>query len=295
MIQSMTGFGKAKFETNEFQIKIEIKCLNSKYTDIYCKIPKFLFSKEIEIRNVLTKELERGKIELLMTILQNRSTLEIQDYNEELVIESFNKLKDLKKKLGGDIDDSILFTKALESGRVSNEENQMGMDEAIEKVYPEILKNINIAIQEAIEFRNREGMMLVAKLIEYIENIGTNLKKVEEIEKERIPAIKNRIKNVLTENLGKDDFDPNRLEQELIYYIEKLDISEEIQRLSTHLNYFLEIVRKGNGKKLNFISQEIGREINTIGSKANDSKMQQLVVQMKDELEKIKEQTANIV
>ncbi len=295
MIQSMTGFGKAKFETNEFQIKIEIKCLNSKYTDIYCKIPKFLFSKEIEIRNILTKELERGKIELLMTILQNRSTLEIQDYNEELVIASFNKLKDLKKKLGGDIDDSILFTKALESGRVSNEENQMGMDEAIEKVYPEILKNINIAIQEAIEFRNREGMMLVAKLIEYIENIGTNLKKVEEIEKERIPAIKNRIKNVLTENLGKDDFDPNRLEQELIYYIEKLDISEEIQRLSTHLNYFLEIVRKGNGKKLNFISQEIGREINTIGSKANDSKMQQLVVQMKDELEKIKEQTANIV
>ncbi|MFM1912984.1 MAG: hypothetical protein RIR51_822 [Bacteroidota bacterium] len=295
MIQSMTGFGKAKFETNEFQIKIEIKCLNSKYTDIYCKIPKFLFSKEIEIRNILTKELERGKIELLMTILQNRSTLEIQDYNEELVIESFNKLKDLTKKLGGDIDDSILFTKALESGRVSNEENQIGMDEAIEKVYPEILKNINIAIQEAIEFRNREGMMLVAKLIEYIENISSNLKKVEEIEKERIPAIKNRIKNVLTENLGKDDFDPNRLEQELIYYIEKLDISEEIQRLSTHLNYFLEIVRKGNGKKLNFISQEIGREINTIGSKANDSKMQQLVVQMKDELEKIKEQTANIV
>ena len=295
MIQSMTGFGKSNFEAENFQIKIEIKSLNSKFSDIYCKIPRFLFSKEIEFRNILTKNLERGKIEMMLTINYHKSADELIDFKEDLAVESFFKIKKIKERLGLEFDDSSIFIKALESSKISSDENQIDFDSIIEKIYPQILKNIDLAIQEAIAFRKREGQTLAIKLEEYISNIFSSLKKIEQIEKERIPYIKDRLKNSLSDLMSKDEYDNNRFEQELIYYIEKLDISEEIQRLSTHLDYFLEIIHQGNGKKLNFISQEIGREINTIGSKANDSKMQQLVVQMKDELEKIKEQTANIV
>lgn len=291
----MTGFGKSKFETPEFQVKIELKCLNSKFSDIYCKIPKYLFSKEIEIRNLLTKELERGKIECLITMNQTKGGQELAEINQEIAISTFQKLKELKNFLGADLDDSALFIKSIDAAKIANEENQSDLDEEIEKLFPRIMEHVHLAVQEAIKFRKREGESVAIKLKEYIQKIESNLRLIEKEEKSRIPKIKNRIKSSVLDLIKKEDFDENRLEQEIIYYIEKLDITEEIVRLNTHLNYFLEIVEDGNGKKLNFISQEIGREINTIGSKANDSTLQKWVVEMKDELEKIKEQTANIV
>ncbi len=298
MIYSMTGFGKATKETPEFIIRVELKTLNSKFTDIFCRLPKSISSKEIEIRNYLTQQLERGKMELNINIQKNP--------NQELVSSSlfhaptitayFNELKNIAQTAQvGQLNETDLFLQTLNLPNAVLSDSVNDNDEEFEKLSSAVMVALTEATQECKAFRLREGKVVEEKFKEYIQNITSGLDEIVEQDKLRIPNLRERLHKSISEIKVSDEFDNNRFEQEVIYYIEKLDISEEKVRLRTHLTYFHEVLKEGNGKKLNFLSQEIGREINTIGSKANDSVIQRLVVNMKDELEKIKEQTANVL
>lgn len=288
----MTGFGKSVIEAKSLTVTAEVKTLNSKFTDIYCRIPKSLSFREIEVRNLLTQSLERGKIEFNLSINYTDVASSGTNINRPLV-DAY--MKDLQESANvyGVADITELFKIALTLPNAYNTETVS--EEQAEEEWKTILSSVNQAIAECTKFRLREGEIVKNKFIEYIDKIGELLKEVEEQDKLRIPAVRERLRKSVTDLLEADDFDKNRFEQELIYYIEKYDISEEKVRLGTHLVYFKEVLKEGNGKKLNFLCQEIGREINTIGSKANDVVIQRMVINMKDELEKIKEQTSNVL
>lgn len=285
----MTGFGKYSKEFADKTITVEVRSLNSKGADISLRLSSMFRAYELELRNELTRQLERGKIDLSVFVesKQEDSPIEI---NLELAKAYHKKLAELATALGEPKTD--LFKEVIKMPDVMKNERK----EADENVWKEIMQCINEAIKDLNKFRDHEGKSIEADFKTRIGVIEDSLNKIIELDKNRIAKIKERIKTNLAEVIGADKIDSNRFEQELIYYIEKLDINEEKVRLKQHLDYFLSTMKENSiGRKLNFITQEIGREINTIGSKANDADMQKLVVLMKDELEKLKEQSSNVL
>jgi len=292
----MTGFGKATAESENISVTAEIKSLNSKFLDIYCRIPRTYSEREIEIRNQITQALERGKVEFNLTITPvgdaNAGTI----VNRAVVRAYFRDLQKTAQELTFEANPNELLRMALQMPNVyltdaTTNDQQAAHDWVfIQQVVQASLKKCN-------EFRLQEGQVLETIFRQSIEKIGDLLAQVTELDKSRIPAVRERLRKNVRDLVENENFDPNRFEQELVYFIEKFDISEEKVRLQNHLTYFVETLqsKESNGKKLNFIAQEMGREINTIGSKANDAAMQRVVVEMKDELEKIKEQTANVI
>jgi len=294
MLQSMTGFGSVQKETAKQTISVEIKTLNSKFTDIYCRLPKSLSSREIDIRNLLQKELERGKIDITLNLIPKEDAMVSTLVNRPLVKAYFRDLMQTAEELQFEASRTEVLRMATMMPNAFNNGIQ-DADEA-EEAWNEVLEVIKAGIAKCREFRIREGQGTKVKFTEYIEIISSLLEKISAQDAQRIINTREKITRAIGDFVNSENFDKNRFEQELIYYIEKFDISEEKVRLKAHLEYFIkELEGNSNGKKLNFIAQEIGREINTIGSKANDAEIQRLVVQMKDELEKIKEQTSNIL
>lgn len=292
MIKSMTGFGQVTVTTGSLSISIEVKSLNAKFLDLSLRLPRKFSEKEIEIRNLVAEKLERGKITLNLDIQESVKLSETKRYNEDLFVSYYAELKRLADRVMAGYD--AIFQMALNSPDVLLTTSK----EELEPAEWEQIKNLTVnALDKCEQFRVTEGGVLEEKIKEYISTIATSLIAVEKIDPSRIEKIRTRIKSSITDFFGNEGFDVNRLEQEIIFYIEKLDIHEERVRLKAHLDYFLKLLseRQSNGKKLAFLSQEIGREINTIGSKANDAEMQQHVVAMKEELEKIKEQLNNVL
>ncbi len=289
----MTGFGQAMLNTGEVTITVELKSLNSKFLDLSLRLPKLFSEKEIELRNLIAEKMERGKVSLSIDYIQTGKQEIKQSYNQELFLAYFTQLKQLADGVNV-ANDSTLFAMALNSPDVIKNTSKEDFDPA---EWDKVNKLITKALDSFEQFRLAEGKSLEVKLVQYIESIRSCLLAVEELDPKRIDKIRTRIKSSITDFFGNEGFDSNRLEQEIIYYIEKLDIHEERVRLKTHLDYFLQglLGLQSNGKKLGFLAQEIGREINTIGSKANDAEMQKYVVSMKEELEKIKEQLNNIL
>ena len=292
MIQSMTGFGKVIAELPTKKVTVEIKALNSKQLDLSTRIPSLYKDKEMAIRSRLLQTLERGKVDFSIFIEYIGKGTSAQ-INQEAVIGYYNQIKELSWKLGFETPtDWVSMQSLLRMPDVITTE----AIEAEEEEWEIVRQTIDAAISQLCEFRIQEGAMLQNLFTQKINNIAQLLREVEPYEKERIEKIKGRI----LDNLKKFvpvDYDHNRFEQEMIYYIEKLDINEEKNRLDNHLKYFLETMDSGHGqgKKLGFIAQEMGREINTLGSKSNHAEMQKIVVRMKDELEQIKEQVLNVL
>jgi len=285
----MTGFGKASTEYNNKTINVEVRSLNSKGADINIRMSSSLRNFELELRNDLSRQLERGKIDISVYIESKEAETPVE-INTELAKAYLAQLKNLAATLGEPINDPVKHILKFPDV-LKNEKKEADVNE-----WKEIKKCIDLAIIDLNKFREKEGESLRIDFSERLGKIGTYLEEVKKLDVTRVTMIKERIKNNLQEILGKDKYDENRLEQELIYYIEKLDLNEEKVRLKTHLDYFLSTMLEDSaGRKLNFIGQEIGREINTIGSKANDAGIQKFVVLMKDELEKIKEQTNNVL
>ncbi|TLU96726.1 YicC/YloC family endoribonuclease [Dyadobacter sediminis] len=295
MLKSMTGYGVSNIESDSINVTVEIKTLNSKFLDIYCRIPRNYSDKEIEIRNLITQSLERGKVEFTLSVQPVGKTVASTSVNKPLVNAYFADLSATATDLGFLPDMTELLRIALQMPNAYN--NEAAEDSDKENDWAQIKVAVMEALRKCNVFREQEGKMTSDKFVEYIKTISGLLDSVSEQDKLRIPAVRERLEKQVRELLADDNFDTNRFEQELIYYVEKFDISEEKIRLANHLTYFTETLKasESNGKKLNFIAQEIGREINTIGSKANDATIQHFVVQMKDELEKIKEQTMNII
>lgn len=293
MIKSMTGFGNASFEDECMIIHIEVKSLNSKFLDLSIRSPKQFSDKEHEIRNLVQAILDRGKVNVTIDYFPKSSTELPLSINEGLFNAVYAKFKILAEGVGDHSQD--LFKLALQAPNVMNNAPTEIKNE--EERWFGIKKIVEESLQKCEGFRKDEGNALELKLEENIHSIASGLRKIKEEELGRKDKIKQKIKNHFNEWLDENSFDANRFEQELIYYFEKLDITEEIVRLETHLNYFSKCMREesSQGKKLGFISQEMGREINTIGSKANDASIQHYVILMKDELEKIKEQTLNVL
>jgi len=291
MIQSMTGYGKATCDLENKKVTIEIKSLNNKQLDINFKVPFLYREKEPELRNNITKQLQRGKVDVFIyqEVLQSENVTKInpdivKDYYEQI----YNIAYDLNLKLSEQIFSSII--RLPDSLKTESQEMDEKEWAVINKCFSEAIKNLK-------EHRQQEGAVLEKDIIKRVKQILNYLTGIKKFEKNRIDNIKSKIvKGLETSDDINIEFDKNRLEQELIYYIEKIDITEEKVRLKNHCDYFLENIQSKDsiGKKLGFITQEIGREINTIGSKANDFNIQKLVVQMKDELEKVKEQIMNI-
>lgn len=289
MLKSMTGFGKAECILPSRKLTIEIKSLNSKQIDTNTRLPAIYKEKELEIRQLLSMHLERGKVEcnfhyeVIEGAAATINTMVIKDYLRQLKAVTDDH----------DINPAELITAVMRLPDTVTSDKAELVDEDWEAVKGALMK----AIRELDQFRTQEGAALEKDLAECISNIRLKLKEVEPYESERIEKLKQRFTSNLEELRLSEDIDKNRFEQELLYYLEKLDINEEKVRLRNHLDYFIEILEKGspNGKKLGFISQEIGREINTLGSKANHSEIQRIVVEMKDELERIKEQILNVL
>ena len=295
MLKSMTGFGSATAEADGLSINAEVKTLNSKFLDIYCRLPRQFSDKEIELRALLTAQLERGKVELSVNLTRTGVVRPGVAINRPLVLAYVSDLKETANTMLMSIPDTDVLQLALQQPNAYLTESADPTADASD--YATLRAAVEEAIRRCDEFRQQDGAVLETKFKEYIQTITDRLADVEEQDVRRIPAVRDRLRTSVQDLLNSDSFDQNRFEQELVYYVEKFDISEEKVRLKNHLDYFLEVLssREANGKKLNFIAQEIGREINTVGSKANDAVVQRLVVQMKDELEKIKEQTMNVI
>ena len=290
MIQSMTGYGKVTTELPAKKVTIEIKTLNSKQLDVSTRIPSIFKEKDMEIRSKLLRTLQRGKVDFSIYIeFLGKETL--AQINAEAVETYYNQIRDLAKRMNISEPQDWMQTLLRLPDSVKTVMQEIDEDE-----WKVIDKGIDEAINQVISFRMQEGEMLRKLLAEKIGNISRLLTEVETYEVERIDKIKTRILESL-QKLNGVEYDQNRFEQEMIYYIERLDINEEKNRLANHLKYFIETLDmpEGQGKKLGFISQEIGREVNTLGSKSNHVEMQKIVVQMKDELEQIKEQILNIL
>ena len=286
----MTGYGKAVVAYKEKKINVEVKSLNSKSLDLSARIAPLYREKEMEIRRLLAQKLERGKVDFSLWV-EKESTVDATPINAALVENYYKQIKAISASTGipepGD-----WFTTLLRLPDVTAKTEVEVLDDEEWEVAQQA---INEAIDKLTDFRKQEGAALQKKFTEKIDNIANLLKSIEPFEKSRVPKIREKIIDGLKQ-IPEVDYDKNRLEQELIYYIEKLDINEEKQRLTNHLKYFHETMKEsghGVGKKLGFIAQEMGREINTTGSKSNQAEMQNIVVKMKDELEQIKEQVLN--
>ena len=286
----MTGFGKASKEIGNQILKTEIKSLNSKQFDANIKIPSKWRELELEIRTILLDSLIKGKIDCCITIETNKG-ISVNKINEELVKQTYQQLHHLATEIGANTD--RLFEYVLSLPEIRNSEVESELSEEEKSMFFSMIKE---AILNFNNFRKTEGAILEKDFIERINIISNLLKEVDVYEQERCNKIKTKLTSKLKE-LSIEEINENRLEQEMIYYLEKLDITEEKVRLSQHLEYFKQCMDTeiNQGKKLGFIAQEIGREINTLGSKANNADIQTIVVKMKDELEKIKEQLANIL
>jgi len=290
MIQSMTGFGKASSELSNKKIYVEIKSLNSKQFDLNTRIPSLYREKEMEIRNNLLQNIERGKVDFSICIEDVGKTNSSQ-INQNVLESYYHQIKEASQNLQISIP-SDWFSILLRMPDVMKTEITE-LDENEWRVVEETIKN---ALKQFMLFRNQEGLVLQKLFEDKISNISFLLNEIEKYEPERIEKIKTKILDSL-QKLDIQNYDANRFEQELIYYIEKLDVNEEKIRLNNHLKYFIDTMNdeKSQGRKLGFIAQEIGREINTLGSKSNHAEMQKTVIQMKDELEQIKEQILNVL
>ncbi|WP_295770035.1 YicC/YloC family endoribonuclease [uncultured Mucilaginibacter sp.] len=291
MIKSMTGYGIASHDSGSTKYTVEIKSLNSKFLELSLRIPKAFSEKEFQLRTECNKQIERGKVNLSINVEQSGSTVKAAGIDANLLKHYYQQLKAVSAELGEDSGNLMQLALGLPEvvkyteDTITDEEWKM-----VEGTFKQALANFQ-------QFRLDEGNVLQQEVTNRIGVILNNLEQVELEDPKRIPAIRERLNLFLAEAVGGENVDHNRFEQELIYYIDKLDVTEEKVRLKTHCQYFLETLESpdANGKKLGFISQEIGREINTLGSKANDANMQKLVVGMKEELEKIKEQLLNVL
>ena len=284
MIQSMTGFGKSVLSLADKHISIEIKSLNSKSIDINTRIPQVYREKELDFRKLIAEQLQRGKVDFSIFI-ENTGTQTPSKINPNIVKSYIEQMRAI---VDGDLTEllkmAVRMPDALQTTSESISEEELSV----------IFQHINLAIADLQNFRTQEGKVLEKDFILRINNINRLLQEVQGLDEERLALIRERLEKAVADI---QNVDTNRFEQELIFYLEKLDITEEKIRLKKHLDYFLETLHseESNGRKLSFIAQEIGREVNTLGSKANFAPMQQLVVQMKDELEKIKEQVLNVL
>lgn len=292
MIKSMTGFGQSGVDDGQVQISVEVKSLNSKFLDLNIRLPKSFSARELEVRNFLSEKLERGKLSITIDYQRQADKSVRQSYNETLFVAYYAELKKLADRVMADYNG--LFELALNSPDVIQ-------GELSESISEDDWKKVRGCLEEAVRkcemFRLEEGKVLETMLVGCCQAIEQGLEQVKVLDPKRVERFRDRLKGNVTTIFGDEGFDPNRLEQEIIFYIEKLDINEEKVRLKSHLDYFRKVLKEAqsNGKKLGFISQEIGREINTIGSKANDAEIQKQVVMMKEELEKIKEQLNNVL
>ena len=288
MILSMTGYGRAETEFQNKKISVEIKSLNSKQFDINLRIPSIYRDKEVEIRNKLLQNIERGKVDF--TILVDSSDKILSKINRSAIESYYKEIKEIAwiHNISEPADWFSVFMRLPET--IKTESNELDEEE-----WAIVLQTIDSALNAFLQFRVQEGEMLEKVFTEKIQNIGSLSKEIEKYETERIEKIKTRI----LESFRRIEisYDENRFEQEMVYYIDRLDINEEKMRLGNHLDYFLETMtnEKSQGRKLGFIVQEIGREINTLGSKSNHAAMQKIVVEMKDELEQMKEQILNVL
>lgn len=284
MIQSMTGFGKSVLSLADKHISIEIKSLNSKSIDINTRIPQVYREKELDFRKLIAEQLQRGKVDFSIFI-ENTGTQTPSKINPNIVKSYIEQMRAI---VDGDLTEllkmAVRMPDALQTTSESISEEELSV----------IFQHINLAIADLQNFRTQEGKVLEKDFVLRINNINRLLQEVQGLDEERLALIRERLEKAVADI---QNIDANRFEQELIFYLEKLDITEEKIRLKKHLDYFLETLQseESNGRKLSFIAQEIGREVNTLGSKANFAPMQQLVVQMKDELEKIKEQVLNVL
>ena len=291
MIKSMTGFGRAVLETDGKILTVEIRTLNSKQLDLNTRIPLLFKNYENEIRSILSKELERAKADFTITV-ENRSVNSGVSINTELAMSYYQTLTELSRNMGNPVESDIFLHVLRMPDVISTPQ---------EEVSDELWENLKSAIYDACrqlnEFRISEGKVLEQDFVKRITMIRDMIDEVTPFEEQRIVRIREKFETSLKERAPKVQYDPNRLEQEIFYYLEKLDVTEEKVRLRKHCDYFIETLNdnQSNGKKLGFIVQECGREINTLGSKSNDFDIQQIVVRMKDELEKLKEQLANIL
>lgn len=291
MIRSMTGFGKTEFEVGTKKITLEIKSLNSKQLDINTRVPAMYREKDIEIRRLISEMLIRGKVDFAL-YLDNLGTESSAKINKAIISDYFRQLSDVHQDLGLTINETIM-------------QSIMRLPDTVKTVYEELDETEWLVVRENLVktleslncFRDQEGLALKTDIDTNIANILDLLNQVEQFESKRIENVKTKIRENLESLQLNGNVDKNRFEQELIYYIEKLDINEEKVRLANHCSYFTETMNEDepSGRKLGFIAQEIGREINTLGSKANESNLQRIVVQMKDNLEKVKEQVLNVL
>ncbi len=291
MIKSMTGYGLGAKDNQKVKYTVEIKSLNSKFLELNLRLPKAFSDKELTLRSECSRLIERGKVNLAVSIEYVDQTTAAASINAELLKNYYRQLEAIAKDL--DTDKGNLFELALNMPEVISHNE----DEADEEEAALLLGAFQDAVAQLNRFRADEGGVLKQDLSSRTQDILRLLTEVEAVETDRIPLIRDRISQYLDETVGKENVDMNRFEQELIFYIDKLDITEEKVRLRSHCNYFLQALEASdaNGKKLGFISQEMGREINTLGSKANHAAIQQVVIRMKEELEKIKEQLLNVL
>lgn len=293
MLRSMTGFGLVTYSDGVKNITIEIRSLNSKFLDLSMRLPRACGEFEAEFRSIISETLERGKVSFSLEWITSGSSARALSINKELFNAYFSEYQSLAKSAGVSADTAV-FQMAMNAPDVQQAPVR-------ETVLPEekdlLIKLVRETCAKCDSFRKNEGAALEEKIRNYIQGLSNGLDAIINLDPTRIDKLRNRLKSGISDSFGTADFDPNRLEQEMIFYIERLDIKEELVRLQTHLNYFVETMNsaKASGRKLAFISQEIGREINTIGSKASDATIQTHVVVMKEELEKIKEQLNNIL
>ncbi|MGM0496449.1 MAG: YicC/YloC family endoribonuclease [Bacteroidota bacterium] len=291
MLYSMTGYGKAEKSYQNKKISVELKSLNSKYCDINVKIPYHLREKELEIRKVLNNQLQRGKINCMLA--QEVSDEEKASTINSPVVKNYVKqIQEISKDINLEFSPELLRAALQMPEALEKYEEELGEEE-----WNTIFDTLQNAIDDLNSFRKQEGEAMEKDFEERIGIMSKYLKDLEPFEQRRIDKVRERLHEKFTELKGEYDIDENRFEQEVVYYLEKFDITEEKVRLQNHFDYFLEMMKQpvASGKKLNFIAQEMGREINTIGSKASDMDIQKIVVQLKDELEKIKEQLMNVL
>jgi len=291
MIRSMTGFGKTEFEVGNKKYTLEVKSLNSKQLDINTRIPALYRQKDIEIRRLMSEMLTRGKVDFAL-YLDNLGTESTSKINAAIIKDYFKQLKTVYKELGLEVTETI-----MQSIMRLPDTIKMTYEELDEEEWLVVRENLIKTLEDLNRFRDQEGLALKADIVGNVQNILDLLAQVDPHENQRMENVKAKIMDSLDALQLNGNIDKNRFEQELIYYMEKLDINEEKVRLANHCSYFTETMaeEEPSGRKLGFIAQEIGREINTLGSKANESNLQRIVVQMKDNLEKIKEQVLNVL
>ncbi|AWM33722.1 YicC/YloC family endoribonuclease [Hymenobacter nivis] len=299
MLISMTGYGQAHRETDAYAATVELKSLNSKTLDLTLRLPRFLLPHELEIRNTITKELLRGKVNLALDFVRPTAARAAATLNKEALVAAFHELRAVAEGLGLRAGEETLLAALRLPGVVPSAADARDAEPVADDVpWAELQPLLHEALGALQQFRRDEGATLTAEILGYVATIRQQLAAVELHDPARIAHVRQRLQGHLAELTSHEQFNATRFEQEVLYYIEKLDIAEEKVRLAAHLAYFEQAAHQPDeavGKKLAFLAQEIGREINTIGSKANDATVQHLVVGMKEELEKIKEQLNNIL